>query len=172
MTWNSSNISVSGDDAIGSIVVINDGNGNLRRLDVSGNLQPPAGFQDGGKMEACGIYKTGYLPIVKLDCYSDELENCRKKFVVRSSVIGNVESRSVVIGSEAKVDIRAVDSIDTGEGLNITNNGELTLRCDKNITMGGSKVDTGGSLQAHGEKVILSGGFAVEAGGTLTINNN
>ena len=123
-------------------------------------------------MEAFGVYKTGYLPTVKLDCYDDQLKDCAKKFVVRSAELGCNELKSVSIGSGADVDIRAVDSIDSGSGLSISNDGELMLRCDKLVSLSGSSVNTGGSLTVKGEKVVLSGGFSVKAGGSLSINGN
>ena len=67
------------------------------------------------------------------------------------------------------VDIRAVDAIECGSGLKVSENGELSLRCDKLVEISGTNVD-GGSLTVKGEKVVLSGGFSVKAGGSLSIN--
>lgn len=170
VSWNDKDISVHGDDVVGSTVVINNGEGYVRRLDVKQSLA--IGYPGGGKMEAVGVYKTGYLPMVKLNCYDDQLENCTKKFVVRNAELGCTDLSSVSIGSGAEVDIRAVDSIDGGIGLEVSDSGKLTLRCDKSISLMGSKVSSGGNLSVKGEKVVLSKGFAVKAGGSLSINNN
>ena len=121
-------------------------------------------------MEALGVFKTGFLPIVKVNCYDDELKNCNKKFVVRNARLGYSNYSSVEIGEYANVDIRAVDSISSGTGLNITSNGKLNLRCDKEVSLEGSEVSTGGSLTVKGETVTLSKGFSVKAGAALSIN--
>ena len=68
-------------------------------------------------------------------------------------------------------DMRAVDSIDRGSGLSISNDGELMLRCDKQVSLSGSSVNNGGVLTVKGEKVVLSNGFSVKAGGSLSIND-
>ncbi|MDE5793759.1 MAG: hypothetical protein K2I08_03465, partial [Muribaculaceae bacterium] len=169
VSWNDKEVAVDGEDVVGSTVVINNGEGYFHSHTVKKSL----GFvySGGGKMEAVGVYKTGYLPMVKLDCYDDQLEDCTKKFAVRSSELGCHESKSVSIGSDAEVDIRAVDSIETGSGLSIANDGELILRCDKEVSLNGSSVNNGGSLTVKGEKVILSNGFSVKAGGSLSIND-
>lgn len=172
VAWDQSTISVRGEDAIGSTVVINNGEGNIRLYNITQPVFYPVKYSDAGKMEAVGVYKTGFLPIVNLDCYNDELESCNRRFVVRDAQLGCVESLSVVIGQDANVDIRAVDSVSTGSGLNITSNGKLNLRCDKQVLMEGSEISTGGAISVKGEKVILSNGFSVKAGGTLSINTN
>ena len=129
-------------------------------------------YSDGGKMEALGVYKTGYLPIVKLDCYNDDLKNCNRKFVVREAKIGCIDAFSVVIGQNANVDVRAVDSINIGSGLHIQSEGNLNLRCDKGVSLEGSEVDTGGTLTVSGESVTLLSGFSIKAGGMLSITTN
>ncbi len=78
---------------------------------------------------------------------------------------------SVLIGSGANVDIRAVDSIEVGSGLSVSSNGALTLRCDKQVSISGSAVNNGGTLAVKGEKVVFSNGFSVKAGGSLTVND-
>lgn len=170
-SWNQSNISVWGSDAVGSNVVINNGEGGIRLYSVNASKSPIT-YLDGGKMEAVGVYKTGFLPIAKLDCYYDDLQNCNKKFVVREALIGCPESSSVVIGQKANIDVRAVDCISAGSGLNILSGGKLNLRCDKQISLEGSEVATGGQISIQGEKVTLSKGFSVKAGGTLSITTN
>lgn len=123
-------------------------------------------------MEALSVFKTGYLPIVRIECFADQLENCKKNFVVRCAELGCDVSRLVSIGDGASVDIRAVDNIVSGSALNIINRGELTLRCDRQVTLTGSKVDLGGTLTVKGEKIVLSKGFTIKAGGCLSINAN
>ena len=171
VSWNSSEITVGGKDALGSTVIINDGNGGIRKFVVD-TSRPPVMYSDGGKMEALGVYKTGYLPIVKLDCYNDDLKNCNRKFVVREAKIGCIDAFSVVIGQNANVDVRAVDSINIGSGLHIQSEGNLNLRCDKGVSLEGSEVDTGGTLTVSGESVTLLSGFSIKAGGMLSITTN
>lgn len=171
VSWNQSNISVGGQDAVGSTVVINNGEGIIRLYNVN-EIKQPVTYVDGGKMEAVGVYKTGYLPIVKLDCYKDELTNCNRKFVVREAIIGSSEYSSVVIGQNANIDVRAVDSVNVGSGLNIQSEGKLSIRCDKNVSLEGSDVASGGKLTVKGEKVTLSSGFSVKAGAILSITTN
>ena len=171
-SWNQSEISVGGTDAIGCTAVVNNGSEKVRVHTVDGSERPPVAFIGGGKMEAIGIYKTGFLPTVKLECYDDELEDCNKKFVVREAMIGCTEYSSVLIGQNANIDIRAVDSINVGAGLNILSEGQLSLRCDKQVSLEGAEVATGGKLTIKGEKVTLSNGFSIKDGATLSITTN
>ncbi len=171
VSWDRLNITVGGSDAVGSTVVINNGEGGIRHYNVN-ESKAPVMYVDGGKMEAVGVYKSGFLPIVKLDCYNDELKNCNKKFVVRDAQLGYAESTSVVIGQDADIDVRAVDSINVGSGLNILSKGKLSLRCDKDVSLDGAEVATGGRLTVKGEKVTLSNGFSVKAGAALSITTN
>ena len=126
------------------------GEGDVRLYDINTLPLAPTEYAYRGKMEAVGVYKTGFLPIVRLDCYNDELENCTRKFVVRDADIGCVESSTVMIGQSADIDVRAVDNINVGGGLNILNKGKLSLRCDKEVSLEGSKVAAGGKLSVKG----------------------
>ena len=170
VSWNDKDIFINGYDVVGSTVVINNGEGHVRRQVVK--QMESVKYSKMGKMEAVGVYKTGYLPLVKLDCFDDQLEDCNKKFVVRQASLGCDELKTVSIGRGASVDVRAVDSIEGGTGLDISDSGSLTLRCDKSVSLDGTKVSSGGNLSVKGEKVVLSNGFAVKAGGSLSINNN
>ena len=69
-------------------------------------------------------------------------------------------------------DVRAVDSINVGSGLNILSKGKLSLRCDKDVSLDGAEVATGGRLTVKGEKVTLSNGFSVKVGAALSITTN
>lgn len=91
--------------------------------------------------------------------------------MARSAEVGNKSSSSVFIGSGANIDIKAVDSIEGGSGLSVSNNGALTLRCDKQVSISGSAVNNGGTLAVKGEKVVFSNGFSVNVGGSLSVNN-
>ena len=172
VSWDASDIFVGGSNAVGTSVVVNNGEGNVRLKKVLIADRYPSLISNGGKMEAVGIFKTGYLPIVKLDCYNDELKDCDRRFVVRNAQIGCPEASSVVIGQNADIDVRAVDSIAVGSGVSIQSDGNLSLRCDKQVTLEGAEVASGGSLTVQGEEVTLSGGFSIKAGATLSITTN
>ena len=132
----------------------------------------PVGYSSSGKMQVLGIFKDGYLPQVQMDCSNDNLTECNKKFIVRTAKIGLTNGKSVFIGSNAKVDIKAIDEIMKGLGLSIEEDGDLTLRCDKTIELAESEVNSVGALHLAAEKVVLSDGFSVKAGGTLSIRGN
>ncbi len=89
--------------------------------------------------------------------------------IASSTIHVEAAGKSVVLGTGAKVDIRAVDEIGTGKGLSIQDGGSLTLRCDKNVELSGSEVKKGGSLNVTGEMVVLTDGFSVKPGGFLSI---
>ena len=87
---------------------------------------------------------------------------------MREAKIGCIDAFSVVIGQNANVDVRAVDSINIGSGLHI----QSELRCDKVVSLEGSEVDNGGTLTVSGESVTLLSGFSIKAGGMLSITTN
>lgn len=68
--------------------------------------------------------------------------------------------------------VRAVDNVNVGSGLNILSEGQLSLRCDKQISLEGSEIASGGRLTDQGKTVTLSKGFSVKAGGMLSITTN
>lgn len=173
VSWSETDISVCGSDAMGSTVIINDGTGGIRSFKNDESQPSFVEYPGGGKMEALGIFRPGFLPIVKINCFADKVENCNKKFIVRDASLGCVQygvSPKVTIASDAYVRIRAVDSIETGSSLYVSQDGALILQCDKDINLGGSHVETGGTLTAKGKKVVLSNGFCVNSGGSLAIN--
>lgn len=162
---------ISGYDASGCTIVQNDGEGNLRKRTLPDMLstRAPVGYSSNGKMKAVGIFKEGFLPQVRIECFDDYLMDCNKKFMVRSADIGKGYNKSVIVGSNANIDIKAVDYISAGQEFSIEANGNVNLRCDKNIELEGSKVEAGGQLSLAGEMVVLSGGFSVKMGGSLSV---
>ena len=164
---------ISGFDANGCTVVQNDGEGNIKRIKVvQRKPQAPVGYPSSGRMQALGIFKDGFLPQVQMNCRNDNLTNCNKRFIVRTAQVGLTNEKSVFIGANAIVDIKAVNEILTGQGLSIEKDGKLSLRCDKTIEISGSEVNSGGELRLSAEKVILSDGFTVKSGGTLSVGIN
>ena len=165
-------IRILGKDALGCTVVVNDGEGGIRKVTFGTLPNVSVDYDKSGSMDAVGVYKTGFLPKIWIKCYNDNLTNCDKSFVVRNAVLGGMEDNSVVIGDNAGVRIRAVDEILCGSGLSVQENGSLILECDKHVELEGSNVGAGGKLTVRGEKVVLTGGFSVDAGGTLAIIKN
>lgn len=167
-------LNLNGTDVSGSRIVISDGTGKIRCIDnATEDLYNIPYINSGDQMESVGVFKTGFLPMVKLDCYYGEYTDCTRRFVVRDARLGTdvMQSANVItIGENADIKVRAVDSIMCGIELNIEENGKMTVDCDKIIDIKGSKVLSGGQFTANGEKVTLSAGFCVNAGGSLSVN--
>ncbi len=173
LLWQNGYISLNKSDQFEGVVITNDGAGNIRICNYkkSPYINLPY-FNDHDKMVSVGIFKTNYLPIVKLDCYNQHLSNCKKRFVVRDATFGtgNENASNVTIGEEAYVSVRTIDKAECGKFLKISDGGNLEIFSDKSVNIMGSTIETGGNMNVTGERVLISNGFSVEFGGSVTIN--
>lgn len=155
-------------------IVLYDGESKFQVLDYQPNAShmiPYLNKMD--QMEAIGIYKSGFLPLVTLDCKNQTLTNCNKKFVVRDArivVSQQNDGNKVAIGEGAQVSIRSVDNTLCGNNLEISDGGRLNIKSDKMATIEGGIVLSDGQIIVNAEKVEVSKGFSVKLGGSLIIN--
>ena len=168
--WQNGYISIGGNDQLGSRVILNDGMGGIKAFDfkreISHNL-PYINSND--RMVAIGVYKTGFLPIVSLNCDNQSLTDCVKRFVVRDAHLG-LASTSVNIGKGADVAIKTVDNAECGRSLIVSDGGTLSIKSDKSVSISGSSVSSGGKMTICCEDISISNGFSVELGSRFSIN--
>ncbi|MCM1141535.1 MAG: C25 family cysteine peptidase [Muribaculum sp.] len=172
LIWESSSVRLTGSGLEDCRVSLMDGEDYKKVIDVkipqSFLMQNP---HNNDQMTAVGIFKTGYYPIVTLNCRNQQLKDCDKKFVVRDAHLG-MEETSVNIGTDASVYIRTIDAAECGSSLSISDGGKLDISSDDSVNIDGSSVENGGGFYITGKRIAISGGFSVKKGGSLTINNN
>lgn len=156
-------------------IVVNDGEGNLRTYNndfVSLTNIPYISNTD--NMISVGIFKSGYLPVVKLGCGGQMITNCNKRFVVRDALLGKEDdgSNATIIGKDAIVSIHTVDKTECGNKLSVQNKGVLFIESDKDVLLEGCTIETAGKLDVKAETVYISNGFSVGFGASLSINKN
>lgn len=169
--WQSDCISFNRLVQSGWKIVVDDGKGNIKVYDDFVALQKVPYIDDSDKMVSIGFFKSGFLPIVKLDCYDQLLTNCYKRFVVREASFGKSDmSTSVTIGDDAFVSVRTVDKAECGNGLTVAYGGILSIESDKDVDIEGSIIESGGEVSIIGKTINIKKGFSTERGGLLTIN--
>lgn len=170
LRWYSNSFQLTGGGLEDCRVTLIDGEDYKKVIDIiipqSFSIQYP---HDNDQMAAVGVFKTGYYPIVTLNCRNQQLKDCDKKFVVRDAHLG-MDVTSVNIGTDASVYIRTIDIAECGSSLAISDGGKLEINSDDGVNIDGSSVEMGGELNITGKRVEICGGFSVKKGGRLTVN--
>ena len=174
--WKNEYILFDNPNKYDGMIVINDGEGNIgiQTYDDSNSAISIPYLNESDKMESVTIFKTGHLPVVKLDCSGQRLINCNKKFVVKDAALGldKENATDVVISDGANVTIRSIDKTECGKLLRVTHNGNLEIKSDRIVNIDGSAVAETGKMEVSGEKVCISNGFSVKRGGLFSVNKN
>lgn len=173
LKWRDNCISLNCYGAVGGSLIVFDGQGGISAYNIKEsslvNIPYPS---DSDKMVSVGLFKTGFLPIVNLDCYGQHLTNCNKNFVIREASLGTNEENdsNVIIGENAYLRLHSVDFSKCGKSLTVDDGGILEINSDKDVIIEGSSVMAGGNMTVKAERVQISNGFAVKFGGTFSIN--
>lgn len=177
----SSLVSLSGNNIAGSKICVYDGEGNYATATASSTsfnfslATTPEKFDKTNYL--ISVWKTGYLPVIRLYGQNATMTNRKKDFIVRDAGFGNeiMSSKTkgdYTVGNGAILNIKAIDSIDAQKGFIIESGGVADFKCDRSVVMSGAEIKKGGSLNINANTVTLKEGFTVIAGGSLTINPN
>lgn len=177
----SSAISFSGNSLAGSKICLYDGEGNYATATASSTsynfslAAAPEEFDNTNYI--ISVWKTGYLPVVRLYGQNATMIKRKKDFIVRDAIFGSAVMSSktkgdYTVGNGAILNVKAIDSIDAQKGFIIESGGIADFKCDRSVVMSGAEIKKGGSLNINANTVTLKEGFTVIAGGSLTINPN
>ena len=151
----------------GSIVSVTDGVNKLAIENVSSNYcSIPLGNLK-SSIILCSVWKSGYLPLIKLFANNGTLSDYRS-FIVRDAYIGRSDPYNIVVGGA--LDISAVDTVDV-YNLSISK-GSANLRCDNAISVQKLTGKNNASIKLCGNTVELKPGFSIEKGSVLHISNS
>ena len=151
----------------GSIVSVTDGVNKLAIENVSSNYcSIPLGNLK-SSIILCSVWKSGYLPLIKLFANNGTLSDYRS-FIVRDAYIGRSDPYNIVVGGA--LDISAVDTVDV-YNLSISK-GSANLRCDNAISVQKLTGKNNASIKLCGNTVELKPGFFFFFGSVLHISNS
>lgn len=158
---------VTGFGLTGSIVSVTDGVDKLAIENVSsdycsiplGNLKP--------SILLCSVWKSGYLPLIKLFANNGTLSDSRS-FIVRDAYIGRSNAYNIVVGGA--LNISAVDTVDV-YNLSVSK-GSADLRCDNAISVQKLTGKNNANIKLYGNTVELKSGFSIEKGSVLDVGNS
>lgn len=120
------------------------------------------------------IWKTGYLPIIKLFGQNSSISNKSKRYIASEATFGKdivsgKEIGNYTIGSNGVLQIDAIHSLKTHDGFVVGSGGYAELQCINSVNLYGGSVENGGILEVKGNEVILNNGFTVQKGGKLYV---
>ena len=173
--WQNGNLTVSDTELIGAKIAVFRGNSMPYSTTCSSNIRKLA-FSNSVNDFALSIWKTGCLPIIRLYSFQGVVSNQTKYYLVQDAFLGNPLcedptnlSQTSQIGKGTKYVVNAINSITAYTGFVIENGAEVTLECDKTITLS-CTVKAGGKLTVKAKDVKMTSNFTVEKGGVIEIN--
>lgn len=159
---------------LGSKITIYEGTGSPKTFNCNTtSFQIPA--QTVMTDYCISIWKTGYLPVIKMFAPAGTITETAKKYLVNEAFIGSDNSSNSQIafsvGNNGLLDVKAMDAIVIKPGFSVNSGATVILECDGNITVGACVVKSGGTLILKGDNIHLSAGFKVEKGAKFEIKN-
>ena len=128
---------------------------------------------DGGGEYCVSIWKTGYLPIVRLMAQCGVLSDGERCYSVRDAILGFssnvVQNGYYTVSGNGSLYVRAVDGVQLNKGFEIDRGGTVTIKCGRTAYLNGGRVKAGGKLRIEAHDVQFGPGFVVEPGGTIDI---
>jgi len=125
---------------------------------------------------AVSIWKTGYLPIIRLYSFDGSMSNVTKNYLVQEALLGNPactdptnSSLTTRLGTGTNYTVNAINSITAYPGFIIGDGANVVLECDKTVTLS-CTVKAGGKLTVKAKDVKMTSNFTVEKGGVIEIN--
>ena len=159
-------VRMTGIGLTGSIVSVTDGVNKLAIENVSSNsCSIPLGNLKSSIL-LCSVWKSGYLPLIKLFANNGTLSDSRS-FIVRDAYIGTSNPYNIVAGGA--LDISAVDMVDV-YNLSVSK-GRVDLRCDNTISVQKLTGKNNAKIKLYGNIVELKPGFSIEKGSVLDVGN-
>ncbi len=127
-----------------------------------------------GESGCCGqvfVAIRGYIPYSKLIVRNAHI-NSKRIFILNDSLVlnGHMGER-LDISNRGDITFKCMKDISMSDALKINNGGQASLISNGNISLGSTTIDNGGILKAEGTSVVMLPGFSVEKGGLLEIKN-
>ena len=127
----------------------------------------------GGGEYCVSVWRTGYLPIVRLLAQNGTLTDGEHRYSVRDAVLGYSSTvatdASYTVSGNGSLYVRAVDGVQLNKGFEIDHGGTVTIKCGRTAYLNGGRVKAGGKLRVEAHDVQFGPGFVVEPGGTIDI---
>ena len=120
------------------------------------------------------VWRTGYLPIVRLLAQNGTLTDGEHRYSVRDAVLGYSSASAstdagYTVSGNGSLYVRAVDGVQLNKGFEIDRGGTVTIKCGRTAYLNGCRVKAGGKLRVEAHDVQFGSGFIVEPGGTIDI---
>lgn len=128
------------------------------------------------KEESCmrlmSLWKSGYLPVIRLATCGDRIQGWTKDFVVRDAFLGGnlngQKSTDEISFTESTVSIKAIDEVTLYDTFRIGKNGNIRVECNNSVKTAAS-VEEEGSLRISAGSISLEKGFTVAKGSFLSV---
>lgn len=134
----------------------------------------PLGTSFTGGMIMVSVWKTGYLPLIRLYAGNYELVGGKEKLLTQEAYLGvpmqSGNGNCLVIGNNYTLELNALKSILTQGDVLVSKGGICVLSSEGSIDLSYVRVNDGGIVSASGNNVTLGCGFKIEKGGTISIN--
>lgn len=122
------------------------------------------------------VWQNNYLPLTQIVTTGKEIVNENRKIFLTKAIFSAdvISGKSysmgehptyLNVGKNSNISINALDNISSDGGIDIQNQGSLSLDTKK-INLKNDKVEAGGSLNVKAHSITLEAGMSVEAGAT------
>ena len=171
---NAEGVYLSGTDLDSVRLVLSNSDRAYRNYPV-GNVNAGAYLSGPVGGEYCvSVWRTGYLPIVRLLAQNGTLTDGEHRYSVRDAVLGYSSASAstdagYTVSGNGSLYVRAVDCVQLDKGFEIDRGGTVTIKCGRTAYLNGCRVKAGGKLRVEAHDVQFSLGFVVEPGGTIDI---
>lgn len=128
------------------------------------------------------VWQNNYLPLIQIVTTGEEIvDDNREIFLTKAIFSADANNGNTYpigehpaylnIGKNSNLSINALDCITSNGGINIRNQGNLSLNTNS-IRLKNDKVDAGGTLNVKASNIILEAGVTIEAGSTAYFSTN
>lgn len=171
--WTDSGISVSGPDIIGCKITVYDGTSVIQTLECNRLISPVFSYPNNTERTmAISIWKSGYLPIISMQCTNQIVKNAIKTFIVRDAIFGKKDSKSdYKVDAGTNLSVKAIDYIKCNEGFTVSSNGKVLFESENSVTLNGGTIEKDGKMYVKGGHTVIRPGFTVEKGAILVVEN-
>ena len=166
-------VQITSSELDGATVCLFDGNGKQVLRNISGT---DVSIQNTSALShyTLSVWKHGFLPFIRFYGAHGTLSDFDEKFIVLDAEIGEQYTgtlpvgRAFCVGSNAKLTIEAMKSVNVNHSCIIDEGGVLSIAGDDKVTLN-CTVKRGGKLKVTAKSIQMGSGFTVEPGGVLDI---
>lgn len=169
---NTQQLDFTSSDLLDAEYIVYNGSETIYRSLLNGDI-PNAPTQFNNYLPLISIWKSGYLPSIRLYAQEGHITNVNAKYFPHEAYFGNnsagISSKKCVIGSNAFIDIDVMKAVNINDGFTVGNGGKVNIQCHEEISVSGDLLESGGEAVLSGRLVILEPGFKVKTGGKFTV---